>query len=81
VGFTKISIKDFGFSYSPGKFDDYWKNYLRYVAKPLRDKLNSLDTSKKKKLRDLVRENTIPYTKNNGEIIFPWQVLILTAKY
>jgi len=81
VGFTKISIKDFGFSYSPGKFDDYWKNYLRYVAKPLRDKLNSLDTSKKKKLRDLVRENTIPYTKKNGEIIFPWQVLILTAKY
>jgi ubiquinone/menaquinone biosynthesis C-methylase UbiE len=81
VGFTKISIKDFIFSYNPGKFDDYWKNYLKYIAKPLKEKLNSLDISKRRKIRDLVKQNTAQYTKKNGDIIFPWQVLILTAKY
>lgn len=81
VGFTKISIKDFNFSYNPGKFDNYWKNYLKYIAKPLKEKLNSLDMSKRRKIRDLVKQNTIQYTKKNGDIIFPWQVLILTAKY
>jgi ubiquinone/menaquinone biosynthesis C-methylase UbiE len=81
VGFTKISIKDFNFSYNPGKFDDYWKNYLKYIAKPLKEKLNSLDMSKRRKIRDLVKQNTIQYTKKNGDIVFPWQVLILTAKY
>ncbi|MBI5860141.1 MAG: methyltransferase domain-containing protein, partial [Nitrosarchaeum sp.] len=81
AGFSKISIKDFTFSYSPGKFDDYWKNYLKYIAKPLKEKLNSLDISKKNELKQAVKQNTIPYTKKNGIIVFPWQVLILTAKY
>lgn len=81
AGFSKISIKDFTFSYSPGNFDDYWRNYLKYIAKPLKEKLNSLNTSKRKELKQVVKQNTIPYTKKNGMIIFPWQVLILTAKY
>jgi ubiquinone/menaquinone biosynthesis C-methylase UbiE len=81
VGFSKISIKDFTFSYSPGRFEDYWRNYLKYIAKPLRDKLNSLDMSKRKELKQVIKQNTIPFTKKNGIIVFPWQVLILTAKY
>ena len=81
AGFSKISIKEFTFSYSPGSFDDYWKNYLKYIAKPLKEKLNALDTSQRKELRYTVKQNTIPYTKRNGVIVFPWQVLILTAKY
>jgi len=81
AGFTKISIKDFTFSYSPGKFDDYWNNYLKYIAKPLKEKLNSLETVKRKELKNAVKKNTVPYTKKNGDIVFPWQVLILTAKY
>jgi len=81
AGFSKISIKEFTFSYSPGKFEDYWGNYLKYIAKPLKEKLNSLDTSKRKELKQVIKQNTIPHTKKNGLIIFPWQVLILTAKY
>ncbi|MFB5605817.1 MAG: class I SAM-dependent methyltransferase, partial [Nitrosarchaeum sp.] len=80
AGFSKISVKDFTFRYSPGKFDDYWGNYLKYIAKPLKEKLNSLDISKRKELKQKVKDNTIPYTKKNGIIVFPWQVLILTAK-
>jgi hypothetical protein len=39
-----------------------------------------LEYSKRKEFRNSVKEKTLQYTKKNGEIIFPWQVLILTAK-
>jgi len=81
AGFSKISVKEFVFHYSPGKFEDYWRNYIKYIPKPLKEKLDGLDYSKRKQLKQLVKEKTIQYTKKNGEILFPWQVLILTAKY
>jgi len=80
AGFSKIVVKEHVFHYSPGKFEDYWKNYLRYIAKPLKEKLNELDHSKRRELKQLVKEKTSQYTKKNGEILFPWQVLILSAK-
>ena len=81
AGFSKMSVKEFVFQYSPGKFEDYWRNYIKYIAKPLKEKLNELEYSKRKELKELVKEKTTQYTKKNGEILFPWQVLILTAKY
>lgn len=80
AGFSKIVVKEHVFHYSPGKFEDYWKNYLKYIAKPLKEKLNELDHSKRIELKQLVKEKTSQYTKKNGEILFPWQVLILSAK-
>lgn len=80
AGFSKIIVKEHVFHYSPGKFEDYWKNYLKYIAKPLKEKLNELDHSKRMELKQLVKEKTSQYTKKNGEILFPWQVLILSAK-
>ena len=81
AGFSKIIVKEFVFYYSPGKFEDYWRNYIRYIAKPLKEKLNLLDHSKKKELKQMVKEKTSQYTKKNGEILFPWQVLISTANH
>ena len=80
AGFSNIVVKEFIFNYSPGKFEDYWKNYIKYIAKPLKEKLNTLEYSKRKEFKESVKEKTIQYTKKNGEILFPWQVLILTAK-
>jgi len=80
AGFSKITVKDYVFHFSPGKFEDYWSNYLKYIAKPLKEKLNGLDYSKRKELKQLVKDKTLQYTKKNGEILFPWQVLILGAK-
>jgi ubiquinone/menaquinone biosynthesis C-methylase UbiE len=80
TGFSNIVVKEFIFNYNPGKFEDYWKNYIRYIAKPLKEKLNALEYSKRKEFKNSVKEKTLQYTKKNGEIIFPWQVLILTAK-
>ena len=80
AGFSNIVVKEFIFNYSPGKFEDYWKNYIKYIAKPLKEKLNTLEYSKRKEFKESVKEKTKQYTKKNGEILFPWQVLILTAK-
>ena len=79
AGFSKIKVNEFTFRYSPGTFTAYWSNYVKYIAKPLREKLDKLSTKQKKVLRENVKKNTIPYTKD-GTIVFPWQVLILTAK-
>ncbi len=81
AGFSKISVKEFVFHYSPGKFEDYWKNYIKYVAKPLKTKLDELESTKRKELKEMIKEKTSQYTKKDGNILFPWQVLILTAKY
>ena len=81
AGFSNVIVKEFLFQYSPGMFEDYWKNYIKYIPKPLKEKLNALENSKRKELKLLVKEKTIQYTKKNGQILFPWQVLISTAKY
>jgi ubiquinone/menaquinone biosynthesis C-methylase UbiE len=80
AGFSKIIVKNFEFKFNPGTFEDYWRNYLRYVAKPLKEKLDTLDGIKRKELKAVVRENVKPYTLKNKKIEFPWEVLILTAK-
>lgn len=80
VGFSNIIVRNFVFMFSPGKFEDYWQNYLRYVAKPLKEKLDSLNKEQRIKLEKKVKRNTKPYTKQDGTIEFPWEVLILTAK-
>ncbi len=80
AGFSSIKVTEFVFNYSPGNFEDYWKTYLKYIAKPLKEKLSQLGYSERKELRELVKEKTSTYTKKNGIILFPWQVLILSAK-
>ena len=79
-GFSKIVVKTFVFKYSPGKFSNYWNNYLKYVAKPLKEMIDKLSIKKRKELRELVKKNVAPYTKENGKIVFPWEVIVLTAK-
>ncbi len=80
AGFSGISVKDFIFRYTPGTFENYWQNYLRYIPRPLKEKLNLLSRTQKKLLKEAVYQNTKKYTKRDETIDFPWQVLILTAK-
>ena len=80
AGFSKIIVKDFVFNFNPGTFEVYWRNYLKYLAKPLKQKLDSLDRKERLELRERVRQNVKPFTLKNNTIRFPWEVLILTAK-
>lgn len=80
AGFSGITVRDLVFRYSPGTFEDYWRGYLRYVARPLREKLGSLDRRQRRQLKEAVCCNARPYTRRSGVVDFPWEVLILTAK-
>ena len=80
AGFQKIVVRKMVFEYSPGEFSDNWNNYKRYLSKPLKEKFNSLSSFQKKNLREMVLDNTKQYTKKNGKILFPWEVLFLTAR-
>ena len=80
AGFSKIVVKKFVFKYSPGTFSDYWNNYKRHLSKPLKEKFDSLTRFQKSNLREMIKDNTLEYTKKNGKIVFPWEVLVLTAK-
>lgn len=79
AGFSHITIREYKFWYSPGTFSKYWSDYLKYLAKPLKEKLNKLTPKQKSELQQTIRQKTTPYTKN-GVIKFPWKVLILSAK-
>ena len=79
AGFHKISINEFIFYFSPGTFDEYWNNYKRYVSQPIKKKFDVLSRQEKLEMRYKIKEKTIPYTKKDGKIVFPWQVLISTS--
>jgi len=80
AGFTNITVKDYVFVYSPGTFEEYWKEYQRYVPAQVRAKIDALGTDKTRRFKDEILRNTAPYTEDDtGIITFPWQVLVLTA--
>ena len=79
AGFSDITIRRETYRYSPGNYDDYWRGYTRYVARPLRQKFASLGRYRRSKLRETLREAVTPYMDSDGIIDFPWQVLILAA--
>ena len=79
-GFTNTEIKDYSFKYSPGTFEEYWTNYLKYTQKDIRTKIDMLGRIKRKEFKEEVRRNAMPYTdRRSGIITFPWQSMILTA--
>lgn len=79
AGFSHITIQEHKFWYSPGTFSKYWSDYLKYLAQPLKEKLDKLTPKQKTELQKTIKQKTAPYTKN-GVIKFPWKVLILSAK-
>lgn len=80
AGFANIKIREHTFTYRPGTFSDYWQNYLKYLARPLKEKIMTLPAAQRQEMKNQVRQNTLPYTGRSGQIVFPWKVLILTAK-
>jgi hypothetical protein len=80
AGYDRVVVKKLLFRYSPGTFSDYWNNYKKYLSKPLKEKFNMLNKFQKANFREMVKDNTLQYTKKNGKIDFPWEILLLTAR-
>jgi len=79
AGFANVRIKQHNFEYRPGTFANYWNDYLKYLAKPLKEKIYKLTTYQNHLMKEQIRKNTLPYTKRSGQIVFPWKILIATA--
>lgn len=79
AGFSGISVSEHVFRYSPGSFDEYWGDYLRYVPRQVGEKIGRLGRRQRAEIKGMARENAGPFTGRDGIIRFPWQVLILTA--
>ncbi len=80
ASFSQISVKKYKFQYSPGSLNNYWDNYLKYIPRKLKMKIDCLPKEKQNLLLDEVKQKTLPFTRKDGKIIFPWEVLILTAQ-
>ena len=78
VGFKKINVYEINFEYSPGTFEDYWRDYFTNLTTPMKKKFKSLNAHQFVAMKKMVEKNTERFTKN-GRIVFPWKVLILTA--
>jgi ubiquinone/menaquinone biosynthesis C-methylase UbiE len=78
AGFKEINIYEFNFEYRPGTFKDYWRDYFTNLTTPLKKKFKSLETRQFVAMKKKIEKNTKTFTKNR-KIIFPWNVLILTA--
>ena len=78
AGFKKINVYEINFEYSPGKFEDYWKDYFTNLTTPMKKKFESLNARQFVAMKKMVEKNTKRFTIKR-RIVFPWKVLILTA--
>lgn len=80
AGLSGVRVREFQFTHSPGTFDQYWARYRRFAPTRTREKLAKLGRSDMLEVRRLVKENAERYAKRGGRLVFPWQVLVGTAR-
>lgn len=80
AGLSGVRVREFGFRYSPGTFEQYWSAYRRYAPARSREKLARLGRAGLLRLRRRARENCMPYEGRGGRLVFPWQVFVGTAR-
>ena len=78
AGFTDIKIKKFTFTYDAGRFEEYWTDYIHTTANAIWPKIESKGIGMVNTIKEKAGKNTVRFIKN-GEIDFPWDVLIATA--
>lgn len=79
AGFVDISIVRHKFSYEPGTFDDYWNDYMHSTANSIRSKIESHGIDIMNKIMRDARELASRY-EVNGNMVFPWTVLIASGR-
>jgi len=77
AGFTNIKVEKFLFSYSPGTFEQYWKNYIECTANSIKEIIVE-DKEIFHKIKISAHNDVLPFIINN-KITFPWEVLIASA--
>jgi ubiquinone/menaquinone biosynthesis C-methylase UbiE len=78
AGFTTGSVKKFIFEYNAGKFEDYWSDYMSTTANSIRAIIEGRGTHTLSAIKAEAEENARRFDRD-GEIYFPWEVLVATA--
>ncbi|HEY7734005.1 MAG TPA: methyltransferase domain-containing protein [Nitrososphaera sp.] len=80
AGFSEVSVTNFTFEYEAGTFEDYWSDYLATTAASIRARIAG-DTKKLAKIKTEAEDRASRFLSEQKVIVFPWQVLIATARH
>jgi hypothetical protein len=78
AGFSVISITEFTFQYHAGTFEEYWHDYVSTTAASIRSKVEGKGEQIVSAIGSKAEEK-VQQSVKDGQIHFPWQVLIATA--
>jgi ubiquinone/menaquinone biosynthesis C-methylase UbiE len=78
AGFSNISVEEFVFEYKAGTFEEYWSDYMSTTANSIRATIESKGASGVSAIRTEAERKANKFMED-GQIRFPWQVLIATA--
>lgn len=79
AGFASVTVKKFVFDYEAGPFSEYWSDYMSTTAAAIRPKIEAKGAQVVAEIKKEAEEKAQRFIKN-GEIRFPWDVLVATAK-
>ena len=78
AGYQTIFVRKVTFEYHAGTFEQYWSDYLATTANSIRKRVEQ-DESILSTIKSQASQRALDYTEN-GQITFPWDVLIATAE-
>ena len=78
-GFKEVEVNVYTYPYNIGMFGEYWNDYMESAAATIRTKIEGLDATLYKKIKEESRTKAEKFLKN-GKIEFPWQVLVAAAR-
>ena len=79
AGFSNINIRKHTFQYNAGTFEKYWTEYMTTTANSIRSKIEAGGAGVMSTIKKEAKMTSSRFTKNDGSIEFPWDVLIATA--
>ncbi|MEO9364433.1 MAG: methyltransferase domain-containing protein [Nitrososphaera sp.] len=78
AGFASVAVRKFVFDYEAGSFSEYWSDYMSTTAAAIRPKIEARGAQAVAEIKKEAEEKARCFIKN-GEIKFPWDVLVATA--
>ncbi|AIC14615.1 class I SAM-dependent methyltransferase [Nitrososphaera viennensis] len=79
AGFAGVAVRKFVFDYEAGTFSEYWSDYMSTTAAAIRPKIEAGGLQIVAEIKKEAEEKAQCFVKNDGRIMFPWDVLVATA--
>lgn len=79
AGFSNIDVRKHTFQYNAGTFEEYWTEYMTTTVNSIRSKIEAKGIGVMSTIKKEAKITASRFTKNDGSIEFPWDVLIASA--